>query len=66
MFQRVAFPDPPVPEREPPDLLPRAGTAVVDAGLRLPNVNDGFRGRAPDIGAYEAGSDLPHFGPRVR
>lgn len=62
--QGVAFPDPPVPERAPADLRPRSGSAVVDAGLRLPNVNDGFRGKAPDIGAYEAGQALPHYGPR--
>jgi len=38
----------------------------VDAGQRLPNVNDGFRGSAPDIGAYEAGQALPQYGPRRR
>lgn len=60
----VAFPDPPVPERAPADLRPRPGSAVVDAGMRLPNINDGFRGKAPDIGALEAGQALPHYGPR--
>jgi hypothetical protein len=33
-------------------LLP--GSPGHDAGVRLPNFNDGFAGAAPDIGAYEA------------
>lgn len=66
VFQGAAFPDPPVPERRPADLRPRPGSAVVDAAERLPNVNDAFRGRAPDVGAFEAGAPLPHYGPRPR
>jgi len=62
--QPVAFPEPPIPERPTPDLRPREGSAVVDRGERIPNVNDDFRGKAPDIGAYEAGQPLPHYGPR--
>ncbi|MBM4039903.1 MAG: right-handed parallel beta-helix repeat-containing protein [Planctomycetes bacterium] len=64
VFDGVEFPDPPVPERKPPDLRPRPGSAVVDKGVRLPNINDAFLGPAPDIGAYEAGQPLPHYGPR--
>ena len=37
---------------------------AVDAGVRIPNVNDGFSGAAPDLGAYEVGKPLPHYGPR--
>jgi len=37
---------------------------AVDAGVVLPNVNDGYHGRAPDLGAYELGRPLPHYGPR--
>ena len=48
----------------PPDLRPLPGSVVVDAGCRLANVNDGFLGDAPDIGAYEASQELPHYGPR--
>jgi hypothetical protein len=66
VFRNVAFPNPPLPEREPPDLRPQAGSPVVDAGVKLPNVNDDFRGAAPDIGAYEVGQPLPHYGPRPR
>jgi hypothetical protein len=64
VFDGVEFPDPPVPIRRPVDLRPRPGSAVVDAGVRLPNVNDGFLGNGPDIGAYEAGQSLPIYGPR--
>ncbi len=47
-----------------PDLRLRAGTAAIDAGEALPGINDGFAGVAPDLGAYEYGQELPHYGPR--
>jgi hypothetical protein len=37
---------------------------AVDAGIVLPNFNDGFSGRAPDLGCCELGRPLPHYGPR--
>jgi len=46
------------------DLRLASGGAAVDAGLALPNVNDGCAGTAPDLGAYEVGRSLPHYGPR--
>jgi len=49
---------------EPPDLRLKAGCAAIDAGEALPNVNDGFQGKAPDLGAYELGDKLPVYGPR--
>lgn len=66
VFDNVEFPLPPTPEREAPDLRPVAGSRVVDAGIHIPNINDGFIGEAPDCGAYEAGRALPHYGPRAR
>lgn len=42
------------------------GSVAVDAGMVLPNVTDGYNGRAPDLGALERGKDLPHYGPRDR
>jgi hypothetical protein len=42
----------------------RAGGKAVDAGARLPNVNDGFTGKAPDLGALELGAPEPRYGPR--
>ncbi len=64
VFEGVDFPLPAIPEREPPDLRPRASSKVVDAAQRLPNINGMFLGDGPDIGAYEAGQALPHYGPR--
>jgi hypothetical protein len=46
------------------DLRLRKGAAAIDGGVDLPNVTEGFRGRAPDLGAYEFGEALPHYGPR--
>ncbi len=66
VFDNVEFPLPPTPERATPDLRPLAGSRVVDAGIHIPNINDGFIGKAPDCGAYEAGQALPHYGPRAR
>jgi hypothetical protein len=40
-------------------------SAAVDAGAVLPGWNDGFRGKRPDLGAYEVGDPLPHYGPRL-
>ncbi len=48
------------------DLRLREGAVAIDAGTELPNVTDGFRGNAPDLGAYEFGAPLPHYGPRPR
>jgi hypothetical protein len=46
------------------DLRLKQGSAAIDAGIELPNITDGYRGRAPDLGAYEYGAPLPHYGPR--
>jgi len=62
----IEFPDPVFPERQPQDLRIAPGSAAADAALLLPNINDGFTGKAPDIGAYEIGKPLPHYGPRPR
>ena len=45
------------------DFAPRAGSKAVDAGMPIPNVTDGWRGKAPDLGAIEAGTSA-HYGPR--
>ena len=42
----------------------KPGGAAVDAGIALPNIDDGFMGRAPDLGALELGRPAPHYGPR--
>ncbi len=40
------------------------GCNAVNAGTRLPNINDHYTGSGPDLGAYETGTLLPHYGPR--
>ena len=46
------------------DFRLKPGSAAVDRGTNLPNVTDGFAGRAPDLGALEVGQTPPHYGPR--
>lgn len=46
------------------DFSLKPGSRAVDAGVRLPNINDGFAGKAPDLGAIELGQEAPHYGPR--
>ena len=41
-----------------------AACNAVNAGIPLVNINDGFTGAAPDLGAYEVGNPLPHYGVR--
>jgi hypothetical protein len=42
----------------------KPASKAVDAGERIPTVNDGFTGRAPDLGALEVGKPEPRYGPR--
>jgi hypothetical protein len=42
----------------------KPGSKAVDAGVPIPTVNDGFNGRAPDLGALESGRPEPKYGPR--
>ena len=46
------------------DFALKGGSKAVDAGVRIPNVNDGFAGKAPDLGALEEGQKPPVYGPR--
>ena len=48
----------------PFDLRLKPGSAAIDSGALLPGLNDKFSGQAPDLGAYESGQELPHYGPR--
>ena len=47
------------------DMRPVADAPVVDKGAVIPGINDNYNGKAPDIGAYEAGEERPHYGPRT-
>ncbi len=60
----IAFPATPFPEKAIPELLLRSGTDAIDTGLVISNINDNYTGTAPDLGAYELGDSLPHYGPR--
>ena len=68
-FTRAPAPDFSDPTRvvdpESVDLSLRAGSRAIDAGTPIPNVTDGYVGKAPDLGAYERGVPLPHYGPRA-
>jgi hypothetical protein len=46
------------------DLRLQAGSGALDAGAILAGFNDGYAGKAPDLGAYELGAALPQYGPR--
>ncbi len=46
------------------DLRLKAGSAAIDSGEVLPGFNQDFKGKAPDLGAYEFGTELPRYGPR--
>jgi len=48
------------------DLRLKRESGAVDAGVPLPNINDNYRGSAPDLGAYEYGQPMPLYGPRPR
>jgi len=55
----------PAPVPIPPQFMTlNPGCGAVDAGAILPNINDGFVGAAPDLGAFELGQPLPTYGPR--
>jgi hypothetical protein len=67
VFVKVAAPGPDPRTLYKPsdfDFQLRAGSAAVDAGVRLSGINDDFTGKAPDLGAYEVGQPVPHYGPR--
>lgn len=46
------------------DLRLAPQSEAIDAGQVLPGFNDGFAGKGPDLGAFELGQELPHYGPR--
>jgi hypothetical protein len=42
----------------------KPGGKAIDAGVAIPTVNDGFSGKAPDLGAHELGAPPLRYGPR--
>jgi hypothetical protein len=49
---------------QPADAALEPGSPAIDRGLPLANINDGFQGAAPDLGALETGCPEPIYGPR--
>jgi hypothetical protein len=45
------------------DFRLKAGGKAVDAGKPIPTVNEGWIGRAPDLGALEVGGPEVKYGP---
>lgn len=41
-----------------------AASTAIDRGVVLPQIDDGYTGAAPDLGAIEAGCAAPVYGPR--
>ena len=67
VFQKVTPPGPNPQTLYKPEAFNfglRPGSAAVDAGVAIPGINDGFTGRAPDLGALELDRPAPHYGPR--
>jgi hypothetical protein len=48
----------------PPDCTLSPGSLAVDRGTTFPNIDDGFTGKASDLGAIELGCSQPAYGPR--
>ena len=69
IFVKAQKPDPDKPyllySYDDLDLRLRPDAVAVDAGEVLPNINDGYTGSAPDLGAYERGAEVPVYGPRT-
>jgi len=67
-FRRVT----PADQSDPPrlynpedfDFTLKPDAAAIDRGVELPTITDGFTGKAPDLGAFEFGTSLPHYGPQ--
>lgn len=52
-----AFPQDPLVQRMHPELALRASSSAVDSGVPIANINDGYAGAAPDLGALEAAGE---------
>jgi hypothetical protein len=68
VFESVALPNQENRGRVYPaeglDFRLKRSSRAVDAGCILPNITDGYSGKAPDLGALEFGKPVPHYGPR--
>ncbi|MBE7498573.1 MAG: S8 family serine peptidase [Verrucomicrobiaceae bacterium] len=53
-----------MPGAQTPFIRLSEASAAKDAGVPVPNLSDHFEGKAPDLGAFEIGRSIPHYGPR--
>ncbi len=63
----VNVPEPEKEKRYPLDGLDfrlKPDTPAIDAGVVIPNINEDFSGKAPDLGPIEHGKPMPQYGPR--
>ena len=67
-FRNVTMPDLSKPETvyfaDQLDFRLTPNSPAIDAGCHLPNINDEYKGKAPDMGALEYGADDVVYGPR--
>jgi hypothetical protein len=59
----VAYPSDPFAATLPASFALAPASPAIDAGVVLANVNDGFAGAGPDLGAIELGAVEPVYGP---
>ncbi len=68
IFNRVTLPDPKIKGKvyllSGYDFRLKPDSKAIDQGVILPNINDDYQGRAPDLGALEHGGKVYHYGPR--
>ena len=68
IFENVPLPDPARKGHIYPvkgfDFRLKSGSKAIDAGCMLPNITDGYSGKAPDLGAIEFGQAGFKYGPR--
>jgi len=46
------------------DFRLKPGSPAIDAGTVIPNINEDYTGKAPDLGPLEVGQPVPHYGAR--
>ncbi|SEI89104.1 hypothetical protein SAMN05192553_101722 [Cyclobacterium xiamenense] len=68
VFNEMTAPDPENPHgiyhAEDLNFTLHPSGKAVDKGTVIPNINDQYSGKAPDLGALEAGDPPPIYGPR--
>lgn len=69
IFENLKAPDPAKPgmvyHASDFSFLLKQKSVAVDAGVKISGINDAYSGKAPDLGAVEAGTQEPVYGPRV-